>query len=295
MKALGVCVFGEVLFDVFPAGNRVLGGAPFNLAWHLQAFGQAPRFISRVGNDEPGRAVHAAMSTWGMDTRSLQDDPQHPTGRVDVHFEKSDPRYEIVPDCAYDFIADAHFENLDCRILCHGSLGLRSQVSAESFRHLRKAQVEKVFLDVNLRDPWWQREAVLALVKEAHWVKMNDHELRLLSGEKGVLEEMAQDFRARHQLECLVITRAESGALAVTPNQPPMCIAPSEKVQVVDTVGAGDAFSSVLVLGLAKGWPLALTMERAQSFASLLVGQQGATVEDIGFYRPFIADWQLDS
>ena len=103
-----ICIFGEVLFDHFPDGTRVLGGAPFNVAWHLQAFGQSPHFISRVGNDSAGEAIRNAMHEWGMDTRGLQTDPARPTGRVEVSFVDGEPTYDIVHPCAYDAIeADA--------------------------------------------------------------------------------------------------------------------------------------------------------------------------------------------
>ncbi len=286
MLAIVVCV------DVFPDGNQVLGGAPFNLAWHLQAFAQHPCFISRVGDDGPGETVRSAMFNWGMETRFLQTDPDRPTGRVEVQFERGEPHYDIVADCAYDFIAAQGLEDVTCRILCHGSLAIRNKVSRETLNRLKTAQPDKVFLDVNLRAPWWERERVLALIDAAHWVKMNDHELKLLFDGTGTLEAMAQDFRAVHELEVLVVTCAEEGAIAVRAGGPPIHIAPSRKIHVVDTVGAGDAFSAVLVLGLAKGWPMALTMERAQSFASLLVERQGATVQEIGFYQPLIEAWQ---
>lgn len=76
------CIFGEVLFDQFPDGRRVLGGAPFNVAWHLQAFGEAPIFISRVGRDEDGASILGGMQKWGMDVVGMQMDEKLPTGRV---------------------------------------------------------------------------------------------------------------------------------------------------------------------------------------------------------------------
>ena len=107
MKQTPLCIFGEVLFDHFPDGKRVLGGAPFNVAWHLQAFGRAPRFISRVGADAEGRSVLNAMRDWGMDTQSVQVDERLPTGRVSVAIVDNEPAYDIVADCAYDTIKPA--------------------------------------------------------------------------------------------------------------------------------------------------------------------------------------------
>jgi len=93
-------IFGEVLFDHFPDGSVVLGGAPFNVAWHLHAFGLKPLMVSRIGHDELGEKVEAAMRSWGMDCSGLQRDPDHPTGTVEVQFDDGEPIYEIVENVA---------------------------------------------------------------------------------------------------------------------------------------------------------------------------------------------------
>ncbi len=89
-------IFGEVLFDCFPDGSRVLGGAPFNGAWHLQAFGHSPLFVSRVGNDEAGQEIRSAMQVWGMDIGGLQLHVSHATGNVAVSLIEGEPHYDIV-------------------------------------------------------------------------------------------------------------------------------------------------------------------------------------------------------
>ena len=153
-----LCIFGEVLFDHFPDGTRVLGGAPFNVAWHLQAFGRRPRFISRVGRDPEGEAVREAMSAWGMDTAGLQTDPRRPTGRVGVRFDDGEPGYDIVHPCAYDAIDEPPQDSVGCALLYHGSLALRDAVSRQSAQALMTGKPETVFVDVNLRAPWWRRD-----------------------------------------------------------------------------------------------------------------------------------------
>jgi len=293
MHQEGLCIFGEVLFDIFPDGNRVLGGAPFNLAWHLQAFGQPARFISRLGDDAAGREICEAMRDWGLDTQALQTDSDHPTGRVEVRVTDGEPQYRIVPDCAYDFIASEALGDFPCRLLYHGSLALRNPASAQALSRLKEKGVGTLFMDVNLRRPWWRRETVLALIDDADWVKMNAAELRLLhdGGGDDVLQA-AEAFRLRHRLKGVVVTRGQDGALAVSEGLEAIQVRPAKtEQQVVDTVGAGDAFASVLVLGLMRAWPLALTMTRAQAFASMLVSRQGAVVRDHAFYRPLVDAW----
>ena len=128
MNSKCLCIFGEVLFDHFPAGERVLGGAPFNVAWHLQAFAQSPVFISRIGDDAEGQTIRDAMQQWGMTTDALQLDTGLPTGRVNVSIHNNEPTYDIVENCAYDAIVPIS-EDIQCRLLYHGSLALRETVS----------------------------------------------------------------------------------------------------------------------------------------------------------------------
>jgi fructokinase len=287
-------IFGEVLYDRFPDGHAVLGGAPFNVAWHLQAFGLAPLFVSRIGNDEPGDSVAAAMTVWHMNTKALQRDSRHPTGVVDIVFEAGEPHYTIVENSAWDFIdANALPELPAYGLLYHGSLALRNAASRHAFDTLLADHAGDVFMDVNLRDPWWDRETVAERALAADWVKLNENELVLLGTGNGDIEQRAHEFLQRHGLAGLIVTLGKEGALAVTANAETACARPAASLTVVDTVGAGDAFTSVLILGISRRWPLAKTMERAQSFASQIVSCRGAIVQDPAFYRPLIDAWSL--
>ncbi len=290
----GLCIFGEVLFDHFPDGKRVLGGAPFNVAWHLQAFGKAPYFISRVGNDDEGKTIRQAMHDWGMRTDGLQADPHYPTGRVSIEFENGEPVYDIVKPCAYDAIEPVPAANSACQMLYHGSLALRDKVSRQSAEQLRASNHETLFVDVNLRPPWWQREQVLQMVRAAHWVKLNHEELALLTPAAASESTRAQALLAAYQLTGVVLTHGSRGAELLTAAGDHYQVAPQSDIKVVDTVGAGDAFASVMILGLNNRWPLELTLQRAQNFASAIVGQRGATTADRAFYQDFIANWQLN-
>jgi len=289
-----ISIFGEVLFDHFPDGSCVLGGAPFNVAWHLQAFAQQPRFISRVGQDAQGDAIQAAMQEWWMDLSGLQRDKEHPTGKVQVSFEQGEPSYAIVPEQAYDFIAADELppQNHD-GLLYHGTLALRHEVSQRALALLKSQHQGKLFMDVNLREPWWHQAEVLALADDADWVKLNHHELQALQAEPADLEAGMKLFLKAHALEGLVVTRGKDGAVAINAAGEAAVIMPAQSLAVVDTVGAGDAFASVLMLGIHLGWPLQQTLERAQAFASGLVGRRGATVQDVHFYQAFAQSWKL--
>ena len=271
-----------------PDGTRVLGGAPFNVAWHLEAFGLRPLMITRVGRDDSGDEVLAAMETWGMDTSGVQRDDTNPTGRVQVDLEDGEPTFHILPDQAYDHIdgdqAARSVGGQAYSVLYHGSLISRGRVSNASLGEVITASGAPVFVDVNLRDPWWNRQDVLDSVGGARWAKLNETELGLLAGGSGAA--IAEDFRVRHELDAVIVTKGSRGAIVfdrggIFEGPPPA------DVEVVDTVGAGDAFSSVFILGLAKDWPAETTLKRALEFAAAMCTVPGATVGDRGFYSRF--------
>jgi fructokinase len=286
-----VAIFGEVLFDRFDDGVEILGGAPFNVAWHLQAFQQAPLFISRIGQDQAGAKIQAAMQTWGISQAALQIDAEFPTGAVEISLNNGEPEYQILANQAYDFIDDQSLPSIDCALLYHGSLAARQPVSGKALQNLINRHQGKVFIDINLRQPWWNQTAVAELLTQANWVKLNHQELQQLQVAGDSLEAKMRLFIERYQLEVLVVTLGEQGAWAIDENGELLTVQPDSLQVVVDTVGAGDAFASVLLLGILKAWPLAVSLQRAQQFASALVGQRGATVSDLGFYQSFKAAW----
>jgi len=287
-------IFGEVLFDHFSDGSLVLGGAPFNVAWHLQACGAEPLLISRVGDDALGRRIRATMQEWGMDTRGLQQDPLRPTGTVEVSLAEGEPRFDIVSGCAYDFVDPATLPpHGDISLLYHGTLALRSPQNRAALAQLGRTSGAPVLLDVNLRPPWWQRDAVLELLAGARWAKLNEAELATLAPDGRDPEGQARALQEAGRMELLIVTLGAAGALARRRDGTLLRMAPAAAVPVVDTVGAGDAFAAVTLLGLLRGWGLATTLERAQSFAAALVGIRGATPQRSDFYAPFLERWGL--
>jgi fructokinase len=291
MSSNDLTVFGEVLFDHFPDGKRVLGGAPFNVAWHLQAFGQRPFFISRVGDDDEGREIIAAMRAWGLTTDGVQRDAKRSTGRVGVVFESGEPAYDIVHPCAYDAIEVS--SPVDGGWLYHGSLATRDPVSCRALDALTGDDRLTVFVDVNLRDPWWDKSTVLAQLQRADWVKLNQDELRRI-GPTGLDDNAAiEALVERYDLDGALVTYGASGAVMLTRQDGFVRAVPQGNTEVVDTVGAGDAFAAVCILGLRLEWPVAQVLERAQSFASRVVAQQGAISTDTELYRPLLAQWGL--
>lgn len=286
MKPSGLYIFGEVLFDCFASGEQILGGAPFNVAWHAQALGDQPSLISRVGADTLGDKILAAMRNWQLDTSGIQRDPVHSTGRVEVTLRGNEPSYAILPNCAYDFIAAENLAPLPAgSILYHGTLGLRNQISRQALAALNCTNEAAIFLDVNLRNPWWHKEEVYAWLQKARWVKLNLDELKLLGfNDPDIRTEMAR-FQAEFQLDQLILTRGEQGAQVRTAQGDYHQITPGKTTQIVDSVGAGDAFSAVYLHGLLAGWTIAETLDTAQRLASKIIGIRGATSSDKTIYQ----------
>ena len=293
-------IFGEVLFDCFEDGSTVLGGAPFNVAWHLQAFGCEPLFVSRVGDDELGEKIRRSMKDWGMDTRGLQLDSTHPTGTVQVRLIDGEPNYEIVAHRAWDFIDAQAMPDADPGLVYHGSLALRSPRSAGALQSLKDNCAAPVFMDINLRPPWWEKFQLEKLVTDAAWVKLNEHELRALVHADDMvagddLQINAANLIDRYNLQLAIVTMGSAGAFAMDGNGAVFNVAPADQNPVVDTVGAGDAFASVCILGLVHGWEVDTILPRAQAFASTVVGCRGATTDDSAFYAPLLQQWGLTS
>jgi fructokinase len=288
-------IFGEVLFDQFEDGSSVLGGAPFNVAWHLQAFGLQPLFVSRVGDDSYGRRIRDEMQKWGMSTAGLQKDSTYPTGLVSVTLKNDEPSFDILADRAYDHISATALPPVTPSLIYHGSLAVRQPVSAAALSTIKQNFDAPVFIDVNLRPPWWQHATLMTLLQHTSWAKLNNDEIDILIEGNATILEKASELIGRYNMEMVILTLGAEGAIALTQSGDQIQVAPTQNLNIVDTVGAGDAFSSVCILGQLKQWPVSTIMERAQTFASAVVQIRGATVTNKDFYQPFTESWQLDS
>lgn len=279
---------GELLWDVFP-DRRLPGGAPANVAYHMQQFGLAAGVISRVGRDTLGDELVEFVSDHGLSTEFIQRDPDHATGRVDIDLtDPTQARYEFLSDCAWDHLA-ADKPLLEAiskaRAICFGTLAQRHQVSRASLHECLSATSPDclVVYDVNLRPPHWQADWVTASMARAKVIKLNDHEVQLLSQAFGWVARDGQSldwqFAGRvldhyPQVELVCITRGGAGCLLVGRNES------SEQgglaVDVVDTVGAGDAFSAAMIWGLLSRWPLGDLASLANATGALVASRAGA-------------------
>lgn len=292
-------IYGEVLFDCFPDGSSVLGGAPFNVAWHLQGLGFAPLLITGIGRDALGEKVLSAMRRWGMDIAGVQVLDEYPTGQVVVTFSAAgEPQYEIVANQAYDHVqpepALTLLKSIQGGLIYHGSLIVRTVHSQHMLTALLSETRLPAFVDINLRSPWYQRDAVLDMLDRARWAKMNDIELAEMgamdTASSTQLIAVAKKVLSKRGMDRLIITRGAQGAVCVTQReiysgQP----VPAQKL--IDTVGAGDSFSAVMIAGILRDWPIEMALQRALQFASTVCEMRGATSTDVSLYEGFLNQW----
>lgn len=294
-----VLVIGEALVDEFPDGARVAGGAPFNQARWLAALGVPVRFVTRIGQGDFGAAcVMTSARRCGLPEAGIQRDAARPTGRVVVSLGDAGPSYAIEADSAWDHIdAGAARELVRAEppaVVVFGSLALRGTATREAVHAVLGASSALRFADLNLRDtPELQTLAAMAL-KLADWVKVNDEELdRLLAWfvcdglpptEGAARRQALAELAARFGVQRWIVTCAERGWFTLDAEGRRDAAGAAPPVpQLVDTVGAGDAFSAVVVAGYAQQWPLARSLEGAAQLAAAVCGVRGAVPEDAAF------------
>src|SRR4051794_38458695 len=218
---------GEVLWDLLP-GGRQLGGAPFNFAFHCHQLGWPSVMVSRVGADDLGRDIRAALRERGLSDEFLQEDPDHPTGTVPVTLNaEGQPQFTITPDVAYDHLArqpswGALFGR--AQAVCFGTLVQRAPAAREAVRRaLDAARNALVVYDVDLRQHYYSREVVEASLRASRWVKLNDDELKALRdllGLRGDTEPATlADLRRRYGPELACLTRGARGCLLQTADE----------------------------------------------------------------------------
>src|SRR6185437_11781277 len=292
-----VLLFGEILIDRFP-DQEVLGGAPFNVAMHLYAFGCMPILVSRIGQDNAGSRLLQTLENAGLAIHGVQLDSTHSTGMVEVHFTADGHQFDILPDQAYDHIHPRLSRMtalaVNPELVYFGTLAQRAN-SHRALRHMLRAVGGKRFFDVNLRDPWVCAERLRWSLQHADIVKANDTELEriveLIDLEGTSPEEQAKALVQRYQLDGLLITRGEAGSWWIDNFGEQTVMATDPVAGIRDTVGAGDAFSAIFMLGLLHNWTIPITLQRAQHFAGAICQIRGAVPEHDDFYRPFLEEW----
>lgn len=274
---------GELLWDLLPSGKQ-LGGAPANFAYHAKAFGAEAYAVSCVGGDELGDEILRRIEAIGLSADYVAVDVEHPTGTVSVELDtEGKPKYVIHENVAWDFIRPRpEMIGLAQRAdaVCFGSLAQRSVVSRTTIRDFVTATREdcvRIF-DVNLRQHYFNIDTIAPGLAWATVLKLNDEELPVLAellSVEGSTTEILRTFCRRFELELIALTRGGHGSLLFTPTA--HSIQPGLPTEIADTVGAGDAFTAVLAMGLLAGLELDVIGTHANRVASYVCTQHGAT------------------
>ncbi len=274
---------GEVLWDMFPESRRP-GGAPANVAFQALQLGYRGIVCSRVGQDPLGRELLDFLAAQGMAIDSIQRDPAHPTGTVTVDTSQpAHPRFTIHEDVAWDYLEfDDRWQALarQAGAVCFGTLAQRSPVSRQTIqRFLEAARPECLIVyDVNLRQQWYQRQWIEQSLAAADWAKLNIDEAMQLARllDLGWRDELAaaRSLQERYGLEAVCITRAERGAILLSGQT--VVDQPGERVEVVDAVGAGDAFTAAWIAAGLWHWPPEAQVAFANRVGALVATRPGA-------------------
>jgi fructokinase len=313
-------VFGEILIDEFP-DQKVLGGAPFNVARSLALLGEQALMISRIGRDANAVLIHDEMRRTGLRTDGIQSDDTHPTGRVLVHMpDESDHSvhsFEILTQQAYDYIAieealalvNTHFENLPPDLIYFGSLIQREPEAKQALMAILEADMTEgatKFLDLNLRDGQASLASITDSLNYADIVKLNEDELRFvlqhccdLKQQQQIeltvesLQAACEKVMARFFMQALIVTLGDKGYFYLDANGDMVSsLEEGESSPVIetlmDTVGAGDAFTAMFIHGWRANLPVQKVLRCANQFAASICGVRGAVAPDAKFYQ----QWQ---
>lgn len=303
-----IAVFGEALVDDF-GSVQVVGGAPFNVARHLAGLGLPALMVTRIGDDANGALVRGEFTRYRMTEAGLQTGAGEATGRVAVEMAlDGSHRFEILPHQAYDAIeAQAAAEataQAQPDVLYFGTLAQRETTSRAALQAVQKAAGALRYLDLNLRDGQYTERTVFDSLSQADLLKVNEDELAQLfdwySHLCPPLDDMAgldvrmacAQLMSNFALQGMIVTLGPRGAVYYGADGAMTAVAGTPLPRLVDTVGAGDAFSAVYLLGRSRGWPLDTTLLRANAFAGAVCGLAGAVPADLSFYSDWCERWQ---
>lgn len=274
---------GKALWDILPEGKKI-GGAPANFAYHVSQFGLESCVVSAVGNDDLGREILDSFKEKKL--QCLIEKVPYPTGTVQVEVDGAGvPQYRIKENVAWDNIPfTGKLEALACRTcaVCFGSLAQRSAVSRETIRRfidaMPKSKDTLIVFDANLRQEFFSKDILDQSMKRCNILKINDEELviisRLLNISETGFQDRCETLLRRYGLKLLILTCGAKGSFVFTPAGTMFFDTP--KVEVADTVGAGDSFTATFIAGLLKGVPVAEAHQRAVEVSAFVCTKQGA-------------------
>lgn len=274
---------GEALWDVLPEGKKI-GGAPANFAYHVSQFGLPSCVVSAIGDDALGKEIIENFTSKGLD--QLIAEVPYPTGTVQVEIDRTGiPLYDIKENVAWDNIP--YTEHLDAlakrtKAVCFGSLAQRNVVSRETINHfldtMPKDDDSLIVFDVNLRQGFYNKEILCKSMQNCNILKINDEELITVSrmfGYPGIdLQDKCWILRGKYNLKMLILTCGINGSYVFTPGN--VSFQPTPKVEVADTVGAGDNFTAAFIASILKGKSVTEAHSIAVKTSAYVCTQKGA-------------------
>jgi len=281
-QPITVAGIGEILWDVLE-DNEKLGGAPINFAYHINALGGRGIPISAVGDDERGRRALVELTQRGLPTAAIHQTPFFGTGYVQVTMAKNGvPAYDFASDKAWDHLTlDEHLLAMTDSLqgVCFGTLAQRSEQSRKAIHSFIDALPPTALriCDLNLRRPHYSREIIEACLGKANILKLSEEELQVIAAMfslDGSDEAVLRALIDRYMLDVAVLTRGPAGCLLLSNDE--RVALPGIRCSVVDTIGAGDAFTAAATLGRLLGRPLAAIAEHANRLAAFVCTCQGA-------------------
>jgi fructokinase len=287
-----IAAFGEILFDIYP-DSKNLGGAPLNFVYHINKMTANGRIISRVGNDLLGREAVEFLNSQGLATNSIQIDTKNLTGAAMVSLdEKGVPSFTIEESRAFDFISidDAVIKLVENETEClyFGTLAQRNKVSRTTLQSLLNKRI-KYFYDVNIRQNFYTKEIIFQSLKNANAVKLNLDELKLLNeiflNEDFELYSSSKLLMKKFSIDLLAVTKGGDGSVLFRGEETNEH--KSEVRDVIDTVGAGDAFASIFCVGYLNNWDLKRINKLANEFAAEICLINGALPKDDKVYERY--------
>ena len=278
-----VLCFGEILWDVFDT-SKVIGGAPFNFAAHFVKCGGTAHLLSAVGCDELGDAALERVKYFGVLSELVLRHSDLPTGRCQVTLdENKSPSYDLVKNTAWDKI-DTSFVHGDFDVLYFGTLALRDEYNKNSLKALLERQkFSEVFVDVNLRKPFYTPETVRFAVENATILKVSDEELFDVA--RCLMLDTCVDTFAKNVSECfsniklVIITKGERGSLTFDALTNKTYTAPAHKCECVSTVGAGDSFAAAFLSKYLAGKDIESCLDFASGVSAHVVSHKEAIPE----------------
>ncbi|RAJ87599.1 fructokinase [Chitinophaga dinghuensis] len=279
MKTEIVC-FGEVLWDILP-DKELPGGAPMNVAYHLQKLHHVTAMVTRIGKDEYGERLLDVMRGYGLSTAYIQVDPTVATGKVLATVTpQQEMSYDILFPAAWDYItSDILWEALESphpACIIFGSLASRNAVSKQALQALLGKVRGLRVLDVNLRPPHYSVEHITWLLEHADIVKMNEHELQELSGWYGLegdMRALVRQLSDRFVLRAVLVTLGAKGCLLYEDHE--FYQQPGHTVQVADTIGSGDALLAGYIHAMLTGSKPGAALRFGNALGALVAGKSG--------------------